>query len=81
MMDQNIELPEFIWKRMNLSWAGFFTGLGFLNLFVAKTFSTDTWATFKLFGATGIMFVFIIVQMLMIQKYLPKEDNTDKDKS
>ena len=81
MMDKNIDLPEHVWKKMNLSWAGFFTGLGFLNLFVAKTFSTDTWATFKLFGATGIMFVFIIVQMLMIQKYLPKEDDTHKDKS
>ncbi|HOY70106.1 MAG TPA: septation protein A [Methylotenera sp.] len=81
MMDKNVELPEHVWTKMNLSWAGFFTGLGFLNLFVAKTFSTDTWATFKLFGATGIMFVFIIVQMLMIQKYLPKEDESKKDES
>lgn len=81
MMDKNIELPEHVWRYMNLSWAWFFIGLGFLNLFVAKTFSTDTWATFKLFGATGIMFVFIIAQMLMIQKYLPKEDESDKDKS
>lgn len=81
MMDQNVELPEHVWKKMNLSWAVFFTILGFINLFVAKHFSTDAWATFKLFGATGLMFVFIILQILMMNKYLPKEDSTNKDKS
>lgn len=81
MMDQNVELPEHVWMKMNLSWAVFFTVLGFINLFVAKNFSTDTWATFKLFGATGLMFVFIILQILMMNKYLPKEDPTNKDKS
>lgn len=81
MMDQNVELPEHVWKKMNLSWAVFFTLLGFINLFVAKNYSTDTWATFKLFGATGLMFVFIILQILMMNKYLPKEDPSNKDKS
>lgn len=81
MMDQNVALPEHVWTKMNLSWAGFFTVLGFINLFVAKQFSTDTWATFKLFGATGLMFVFILLQILMMNKYLPKEDPTNKDKS
>jgi intracellular septation protein len=66
---------------MNLSWAVFFTILGFINLFVAKHFSTDAWATFKLFGATGLMFVFIVLQILMMNKYLPKEDSNNKDKS
>ncbi len=79
MMDKNVELPEHVWSKMNLSWAGFFTLLGFVNLFVAKNYSTDTWATFKLFGATGLMFVFIILQILMMNKYLPKED-ANKDK-
>jgi len=81
MMDQNVDLPEHVWKKMNLSWAIFFTLLGFINLFVAKHFSTDTWATFKLFGATGLMFVFILLQILMMNKYLPKENPTDKDPS
>lgn len=79
MMGQNIDLPENIWTKMNLSWAIFFTVLGFINWFVARNFSFDTWATFKLFGATGLMFVFIILQVLMINKYLPKEDNSNKD--
>jgi intracellular septation protein len=81
MMDKNIELPDHVWTKMNLSWAVFFTILGFVNWFVAKSFSFDTWATFKLFGATGLMFVFIILQILMMNKYLPKEDPTKKDKS
>ena len=74
MMGHAMELPELVWKKLNYSWAVFFILLGILNLYVAFNYSIDTWASFKLFGATGIMFVFIIVQTLMLNKYLPKED-------
>jgi intracellular septation protein len=38
MMEGNIELPEHIWRRLNLAWALFFISLGFLNLYVANDF-------------------------------------------
>lgn len=78
MMEKQISLPDGIWAKLNIAWGLLFLALGFLNLYVAYHFSQDTWVDFKLFGITGIMFAFIIVQTVLISKYLPKED-TDGD--
>jgi len=43
--------------------------MGALNLWVAYTFSTDTWVNFKLFGGIGLMLVFIVLQALMLARY------------
>ncbi len=69
LMEKNIALPELIWQRLNLSWAVFFTAMGFINLYVAYNFSTDTWVNFKLFGSFGLMLLFIIGQGLMLSKH------------
>lgn len=69
MMEKNIALPELIWQRLNLSWAVFFTAMGFINLYVAYNFSTDAWVNFKLFGSFGLMLLFIIGQGLMLSKH------------
>ncbi|MDZ4141941.1 MAG: septation protein A [Methylotenera sp.] len=74
MMEKQINLPDAIWSRLNLAWAGLFLVLGVLNLYVAFNYSQDAWVNFKLFGTTGIMFVFIILQTLLLSKYMPKED-------
>jgi intracellular septation protein len=70
MMGKEVKLPESIWIKLNYAWAIFFAALGCLNLYVAFNFSIDTWASFKLFGTMGLMFVFIITQSLMINQYL-----------
>lgn len=70
LMQEKMSLPDRIWGQLNLAWSGFFILLGVLNLYVAWNFATDTWVNFKLFGATGIMFVFIIVQAAMVSKYI-----------
>ena len=77
LMEAKMTLPDRIWSAVNLSWGGFFITLGILNLYVAWNFTTDTWVNFKLFGATGIMIVFIILQALMLSKYIDtdKKDN------
>ena len=74
MMGADIGLPEKIWKTLNTSWAIFFLCLGVINLYVAFHYSTDTWATFKLFGTMGLMFVFIIGQSLWLNQFLPPKD-------
>jgi len=77
LMAEKMSLPDRIWNRLNLAWSGFFIALGVLNLYVAWNFSTDTWVSFKLFGATGIMLIFILVQAAMVAKYIEsdKKDN------
>lgn len=44
-----------------------------LNLWVAATFSTDTWVDFKLFGTIGLMLVFILAQGWYISRF-PQRD-------
>jgi intracellular septation protein len=38
MMENAIDVPPPIWKRLNLLWGLFFIALGFLNLYVASDF-------------------------------------------
>ena len=75
LMEKQISLPDLIWARLNVAWALLFLALGFLNLYVAYNFSQDIWVDFKLFGITGIMFLFIILQTVLISKYMPKEES------
>lgn len=70
MLEKQMVLPPPIWNRLNLSWVGFFLVMGCVNLYVAFSFPLDTWVSFKLFGATGLMLVFVIGQVMMLGKYL-----------
>lgn len=74
IMEKQITLPNAIWTKLNLAWAALFLALGFLNLYVAFNYSQDIWVNFKLFGITGIMFVFIILQTFMLSKYITSEE-------
>jgi intracellular septation protein len=74
MMGANLELPTPIWKRLNLSWALFFTSIGFLNLYVMHQYSTNDWVSFKTFIVPGLMLVFILIQMVFLYKYAPEAE-------
>jgi intracellular septation protein len=73
VMAEGLELPEHVWFKLCIAWGVFFLFKGTLNLYIAYTYSTDFWVTFKLFGGMGLMLIFIIAQALWISKYLPEE--------
>ena len=70
VMGAQMTLPEPVWRTVNFSWAGFFTVMGFINLWVAFNFPTSTWVNFKLFGGMGLMLVFVLVQAVFLNKYI-----------
>ncbi len=74
MMGKQMKLPEIVWRKLLLSWSGFFAVMGMLNLYVALSFSTDTWVNFKLFGGMGLMLLFIVLQALMLSKYMDTKE-------
>ena len=77
MMGQQLELPASVWQRLNLAWIMFFALMGVLNLYVAYSYSTSTWATFKAFGATGLMLAFMLAQGLYLSRHIkPEPDGT-----
>ena len=73
MLSEQVQLPEPVWSRLNWSWIGFFAFMGVANLLVAFNFTTDQWVNFKLFGATGLMLVFVIGQALFLARHLQEE--------
>ena len=77
LLHEKIALPVHAWNRLNLIWSVFFAALGFINLYVAYNFSTDSWVNFKLFGFTGLMLIFILAQGAWLAKYIDekKENN------
>lgn len=71
-MEEIVELPDLSWNRLNLVWIGFFTAMGFLNLYVAFVLfkgNTSAWVSFKAFGSTAIMFIFIVAQTFYLSKH------------
>ena len=70
MMEKQMALPGFVWRRLLASWIAFFVFMGAVNLFVAYNFSTDAWVNFKLFGGIGLMLVFVVLQALMLGRYV-----------
>ncbi|RTL51372.1 MAG: septation protein A [Rhodocyclaceae bacterium] len=73
LMAPQLNLPDHIWPRLNLAWAGFLFAMGGANLIAMKLLSCDGWVSFKLYGLTGLMFVFVIGQALLLAKYMEEE--------
>ena len=70
MMQAQMSLPDAVWGRLLASWVAFFAVMGVLNLVVAYQFSTDTWVNFKLFGGTGLLLVFVVLQALLLARHV-----------
>jgi len=77
LLHEKLALPAKVWDHVNLAWSLFFAALGVVNLYVAFNYSTDTWVNFKLFGTTGMMLLFVLLQAMALSKYVEedKENN------
>jgi intracellular septation protein len=61
-------LSDTAWRRFTLRYALFFIAMAALNEAVWRTQSTDVWVTFKVFGLSGLTFLFILAQMPFITR-------------
>ena len=67
-LGNQITLQEKYWTGLNMATSAFFTLLGFVNLYVAFNFDENTWVNFKLFGITGLLFVYIIFVTIFVSR-------------
>jgi intracellular septation protein len=77
LLEDTLKLPDAIWTRVCFAWIWFLAALGLLNLFVAFVIfkgNTSAWVNFKVFGATGIFFAFLVGMGLMLSKYIQEEE-------
>ena len=72
-MGQQMQLPAAVWQRLSFAWVAFFALMGLLNLYVAYSYSTDTWVNFKLFGGVGLMLLFTLAQGVYLSRHLEPE--------
>jgi intracellular septation protein len=74
MLGKQLQLPEPAWSKLNWSWVAFFMFMGAVNLVIAFNFTTDQWVTYKLFGGTGLMLLFVIAQALFLARHVQEEE-------
>jgi len=77
VMEAQIRLPDAVWTKVGYAWMAFFAAIGVLNLvmaFVVFKGNTGAWVNFKLFGITGIFFAFVVIQTLMLSKYMEEHE-------
>lgn len=73
----DLNLPEQVWYKLNLGWAGFFVFCMLLNIYISEYFSDDIWVDFKSFGIIGLTFLATIFSGVYIYRYLPKENHKE----
>jgi intracellular septation protein len=71
--DQMFHLTEEGWRKLTVRWAIFFLALAVFNEIVWRNFSTDTWVSFKVFGALPLTFLFAMLQVPLLNKYAAPE--------
>ena len=87
MMGSQLDLPDYVWTRLNLSWVAFFLISGAANLYVAFYYDVDaqpdvrmeTWVDFKLFGLMGLTIVFVILQAIYLARFIQEEEEESGD--
>lgn len=72
-LGSQIQVPTFVWRRLNLLWVAQFTLVGALNLYVAYNYSEATWVSYKLYSAIGFTLFLTLLTALMISPYLKEE--------
>ncbi|SNR97926.1 intracellular septation protein [Azospirillum sp. RU38E] len=76
-----LELKEEGWRILTIRWAWFFLFLAVANEIVWRSFDTDTWVNFKVFGIMPISILFSMLQVPVIMKHQlnpPAEEKGDK---
>ena len=74
MMGHAITVPAPVWLRLNWAWVLFFLAMGIVNIYVAYSYSEETWVNFKLFGMMGMTLVFVFAQAFYLGRYMETEE-------
>ena len=71
--NNSLHLEDEGWQKLNYRWIGFFIFVAILNEFVWRTQVEAVWVNFKVWGLLPISFIFIALQIPLINKYKLKE--------
>ncbi|WP_404408075.1 septation protein IspZ [Pseudidiomarina marina] len=75
MLDSEINLPLFAWRRLTYAWVIFSLSLAIINVYIAEMMSLDAWVNFKVFGTLGATLIFSVFSGAYMFKH-----HTDREK-
>ncbi len=78
LLGEQFQAPAFVWRNLNFAWIAFFSLMGLVNLWVAFSFSLDTWVSYKLFGGLGLFLAFSVAQAFYLVRYAKDEVSTSE---
>jgi intracellular septation protein len=62
-------LTEDGWRQLTIRWGLFFVFLAILNEVVWRSFSTDFWVSFKVFGTMPLTMAFAVAQVGLLKRH------------
>ncbi|MGD9738194.1 MAG: septation protein A [Bauldia sp.] len=68
VFDSVFQLTDEGWRKLTLRWGLFFVALAILNEIVWRSFSTDFWVSFKVFGIMPLTLLFTFSQVPLIMR-------------
>jgi intracellular septation protein len=72
LFDGAFNLTDEGWMVLTRRWGFFFIFLALLNEVIWRSFTTDFWVSFKLFGIMPLTIAFAMAQMPVLNRYAPK---------
>ncbi|MCC2690541.1 MAG: septation protein [Rhizobiaceae bacterium] len=69
VFDSAFRLDAEGWRKLTLRWGLFFLFLAVVNEIVWRSFSTDAWVSFKVWGIMPITILFTMTQMPLIMRH------------
>ncbi|MFA9231525.1 MAG: hypothetical protein RIR95_2083 [Pseudomonadota bacterium] len=73
VMEDAMPMQDQGWMILTRRLTGFFITLAVANEAVWRLMSTEAWVNFKTFGLTGALFVFLMTQTKVLEKYAIKD--------
>ena len=75
LLKTGLHMTDEGWRVLTIRFAIFFFLSAMLNEVIWRTLSTDQWVNFKVFGLTGITFIFILTQIPMMRRFALERNN------
>jgi intracellular septation protein len=77
IMGEAVRLTEEAWRTLSIRWGVFFFAMAVLNEVVWRSFSTDAWVNFKVFGLLPLTLVFAIANAPYMTKHMIEDDKAE----
>lgn len=79
MFGQEIQLPEFAWRKLTYAWVIFSLAMAALNLYIAESWSQEAWVNFKVFGTLALTLIFtVFTGAYMFKHHTDREKDTEQ---